>query len=59
MLLSAGAASGVSAGFNAPLAGVFFALEIIQPKLKNEFLGEKAGISAVLLASVVSGLVAR
>lgn len=31
LLLSAGAASGVSAGFNAPLAGVFFVLEIIQP----------------------------
>lgn len=30
LLLSAGASAGVSAGFNAPLAGVFFSLEILQ-----------------------------
>ena len=33
LLLSAGASAGVSAGFNAPLAGVFFSLEILQQSL--------------------------
>ncbi|KAL7445760.1 hypothetical protein ACHAXH_008021 [Discostella pseudostelligera] len=33
LLIACGAAAGVSAGFNAPLSGVFFALEIVQSAL--------------------------
>lgn len=35
LLLACGAAAGVSAGFNAPLAGAFFALEIMQNNFKS------------------------
>lgn len=34
LLLACGAAAGVSSGFNAPLSGVFFALEVIQASLQ-------------------------
>ncbi len=34
LLLACGAAAGVSSGFNAPLSGVFFALEVVQASLK-------------------------
>lgn len=48
LLVSAGAASAIAAAFNAPIAGVFFALEVI--------LGEftTASFGSVVLAAVVS-----
>lgn len=54
LLLAAGAGAGIAAGFNAPIAGVFFALEVV---LGTTFTNPVA--SLILLSAVVSALVAR
>ena len=53
LLVACGAAGGISATFNAPLAGAFFAMELI---LRN-FAAEAFG--AVVLASVTAAVVGR
>jgi H+/Cl- antiporter ClcA len=55
LLLGAGAAAGLAAGFNAPIAGVFFALEVVMGTTSFA----TSAVSVVLLASVVAALIAQ
>ncbi|MBS3028277.1 MAG: chloride channel protein [Dolichospermum sp. DET50] len=55
LLLGAGAAAGLAAGFNAPIAGVFFALEVV---MGSTYFATSA-VSVVLLAAVVAALIAQ
>ncbi len=53
VLVACGAAGGIAATFNAPLAGVFFAMELIL----RDFTAESFG--AVVLSSVMASVVGR
>ena len=53
LLVACGAAAGISATFNAPIAGVFFALELIL----RDF--EAGSFGVVVLASVLAGAIGR
>jgi len=58
-LLLCGCSAGVAAGFNAPLAGVFFSLEVVQELLPSVGPRLRTGIASLLLSSVVSSLTAN
>ncbi|MFQ5769297.1 MAG: chloride channel protein [bacterium] len=52
-LVASGAASGIAATFNAPIGGVFFALEVIMRDFSTKRLG------AVVIASVTASVIGR
>ena len=53
LLVACGAAGGIAATFNAPLAGVFFAMELILRRWETQSFG------MVVLASVTSSIIGR
>ncbi len=54
-LVAAGAGAGLSAAFNAPLAGILFVIEEMRPQFKYNFLS----VHSVLIASAMSDIVLR
>ena len=54
-LIAAGAGAGLSAAFNAPLAGILFVVEEMRPQFKYNF----RSVHSVLIASVMAAIVLR
>ncbi len=64
-LIAAGSAAGVAAGFNAPISGVFFAIESVLAKRPRDPLVEEEEedsgltVAMLLLSSVIAAIVSR
>lgn len=52
-LLATGAAAGLSAAFNAPLAGILFILEEMRPQFRYNLISIKAVFIGVIMSSVI------
>ena len=60
LLIGAGGAAGLAAGFNAPIAGVFFALEVLlRDSSRTNKSSSNSDVSVVVIASVISALVSQ
>ena len=52
-LLATGAAAGLAAAFNAPLAGILFVIEEMRPQFRYNLIAIKAVFIGVIMASIV------
>jgi CIC family chloride channel protein len=52
VLVAAGSAAGIAAAFNAPIAGIMFALEVVVGQFNNRHLGKV--VTAAVIANIVS-----
>ena len=52
-LLATGAAAGLSAAFNAPLAGILFIIEEMRPQFRYNLISIKAVFTGVIIATIV------
>ncbi len=60
LLIAAGGAAGLAAGFNAPISGVFFALEVLlRDSSRTNKSSSNSDVSVVVIASVISALVSQ